>query len=129
MLGAGAQVFFKLAGTALGPAPTLQQMITCLPLIAGYVLYGFSTILLSFALRHDELSSMYPIISLTYVWVMFLSVWIFREALNPFKVVGVAVIMVGVAVLGLKESRKSPPAEPSTEVPAAELAPLTKGGQ
>lgn len=131
VLGAGAQVFFKLAGAALGPSPSPVQMLTCLPLIAGYILYGFSTILLSFALRHDELSSMYPIISLTYVWVMFLSVWVFREALNPFKVVGVAVIMLGVAVLGLKESHKSPPASPVSGIPptADELATLTKGGQ
>ena len=31
-------------------------MLLCLPLLAGYVLYGISTILLSFALRNDELS-------------------------------------------------------------------------
>lgn len=100
LLGAGAQVLFKLAGTALGPSPSTLAMIVCLPLIAGYILYGISTILLSFALRNDELSSMYPIISLTYVWVMFLSVWYFHESLNFYKVVGVAVIMGGVAVLG-----------------------------
>ncbi len=105
LLGAGAQVFFKLAGVALGPSPSPLQMVMCLPLIAGYMLYGVSTILLSFALRNDELSSMYPIISLTYVWVMFLSVWLFQEALNPFKVIGVAVIMSGVAVLGRPDAR------------------------
>ena len=76
-----------------------MQMVMCLPLIAGYFLYGISTILLSFALRNDELSSMYPIISLTYIWVLFLSVWLFAEALNPYKVVGVGVIMMGVAVM------------------------------
>ena len=91
---------------ALGPSPSPLQMLLSVPLIAGYVLYGISTILLSFALRNDELSSMYPIISLTYVWVMFLSVWFFHESLNPFKVLGVAVIMGGVAVLGLPDRRR-----------------------
>ena len=94
---------------ALGPSPAPVQMLMSLPLISGYVLYGVSTILLSFALRNDELSSMYPIISLTYVWVMFLSVWFFRESLNPFKVLGVAVIMGGVAVLGLPSRGRSLP--------------------
>ena len=112
LLGAGAQVFFKLAGMALGPTPTPMQMVTCLPLIVGYVLYGVSTILLSFALRNDELSSMYPIISLTYVWVMFLSIWFFAEVLNPFKVLGVAVIMAGVAVLGRPDKNKATLASP-----------------
>lgn len=106
LLGAGAQVLFKTAGMALGPSPSPLQMLLSVPLIAGYVLYGISTILLSFALRNDELSSMYPIISLTYVWVMFLSVWFFHESLNPFKVLGVAVIMGGVAVLGLPDRRR-----------------------
>ncbi len=107
LLGAGAQVLFKTAGMALGPSPAPIQMLTSLPLMAGYFLYGISTILLSFALRNDELSSMYPIISLTYVWVMLLSVWFFQESLNPFKVLGVAVIMGGVAVLGLPDRRRS----------------------
>lgn len=106
LLGAGAQVLFKVAGMALGPAPAPLAMIFCLPLIAGYLLYGLSTVLLSFALRNDELSSMYPIISLTYVWVMLLSVWYFHETLNAFKIAGVAVIMSGVAVLGLPDRRQ-----------------------
>lgn len=91
----------------LGPSPTALQMAMSLPLMAGYVLYGISTVLLSFALRNDELSSMYPIISLTYVWVMFLSMWFFNESLNPFKVLGIAVIMGGVAVLGLPDKPRS----------------------
>ena len=95
---------------ALGPSPSPIQMIFCLPLIAGYVLYGVSTVLLSFALRNDELSSMYPIISLTYVWVMFLSVWYFNESLNVYKVLGVAVIMSGVAVLGMPSGATPAPA-------------------
>ncbi len=125
LLGAGAQVFFKIAGMALGPSPSPVQMIFCLPLIAGYVLYGVSTILLSFALRNDELSSMYPIISLTYVWVMFLSVWFFHENLNPFKVIGVAVIMGGVAVLGLPDRRRGALPNPSLSSP---VPTLSKGG-
>ena len=107
LLGAGAQVLFKKAGMALGPSPRPLAMLQSLPLIAGYFLYGISTILLTFALRKDELSSMYPIISLTYVWVMILSVWFFAESLTPYKVIGVAIIMSGVGVLGLKDSRAS----------------------
>ena len=105
LLGAGAQVLFKMAGAMLGPSPSPLAMMLSVPLIAGYTLYGVSTILLSFALRNDELSSMYPVISLTYVWVMLLSVWYFHEALSAQKVLGVAVIMSGVAVLGFQDGR------------------------
>jgi drug/metabolite transporter (DMT)-like permease len=69
-------------------------------LFAGLSLYGVFTLLLIFALRDGELSVIYPIIALTYVWVAFLSVVLFHEALNPFKACGVIVIVLGVAILG-----------------------------
>jgi drug/metabolite transporter (DMT)-like permease len=53
------------------------------------------------ALRHGELSVLYPLISLSYVWVAILSVVVFGEAMNPFKILGIFVIMAGVAVMGM----------------------------
>ena len=81
--------------------PTLWQMATNIPLMAGYSLYGISTLLLILALRKAQLSVLYPIISLTYVWVTILSVMIFGDSMNIFKVTGLAVIIGGVSVLGL----------------------------
>jgi multidrug transporter EmrE-like cation transporter len=46
------------------------------------------------------LSILYPVIALTYVWVTALSVMIFDESMNAFKMLGVALIVCGVAVLG-----------------------------
>ena len=100
VLGAAAQVLMKMGGNALPQGASVFQMLTCLPLLAGLGVYGISTILLILALRNSELSLMYPIIALTYVWVMILSVVIFHETLNAPKVLGVLVIVAGVAVLG-----------------------------
>jgi drug/metabolite transporter (DMT)-like permease len=80
-------------------------MLTNLPLVEGYSLYGLMTLLFIYALRDEELSFVYPIISLTYVWVTGLSVWFFHEAVNGFKAAGVAAIVAGVFVLG-KDARK-----------------------
>ena len=41
------------------------------------------------------------IISLTYVWVTILSVIIFGESVNIYKLIGLSVMVCGVAVLGL----------------------------
>jgi len=90
----------KMGAQQLNGTTSLAAMATCLPLLAGLSLYGFSTILLILALRKAELSLMYPIIALTYVWVMILSVLIFGESLNAFKITGVLTIVAGVAVLG-----------------------------
>lgn len=80
--------------------PTLPALLTNYPLIAGYLLYAISAALLVLALRDGELSMLYPIIALTYVWVTLLSYLVLREPPNLWKNVGIATIVVGVAVLG-----------------------------
>lgn len=86
--------------------PTLIQLATNWPLLTGYCLYGISTLLLVLALRKAPLSILYPIISLTYVWVMILSVLIFKESMNVFKVTGLVIVVSGVAVLGMDGKKK-----------------------
>lgn len=75
-------------------------MITNPMLFTGYALYGLNTVMLAIALRESELSLLYPVIALTYVWVTILSVALLHETLNPFKAVGIAVIVLGVGILG-----------------------------
>lgn len=75
-------------------------MLTNPMLFTGYALYGFNTVLLAIALRDSELSLLYPVIALTYVWVSILSVFLLHESMNPFKLAGVATIVIGVGVLG-----------------------------
>ena len=82
LLGATAQVLIKKSGALLPSPPTLMQMATCVPLLMGYGLLGINTLLLSVALKNAELSVLYPIIALSYVWVMIASVVIFGETLN-----------------------------------------------
>jgi drug/metabolite transporter (DMT)-like permease len=69
-------------------------------LLAGLSLYGVSTLLLVLALRDSELSLVWPVIALTYVWVTLLSVIVFHERVVPIKLAGIAIIVAGVAVLG-----------------------------
>jgi multidrug transporter EmrE-like cation transporter len=78
----------------------LLALLTNVPLIAGYACYGVSLLLLTVALRGGELSALYPIIALTYVWVSILSAVIFHETFTPWKIAGLATIVLGVAVIG-----------------------------
>jgi undecaprenyl phosphate-alpha-L-ara4N flippase subunit ArnE len=79
---------------------TAIGILTTLPLFVGYSMYGVSMVLLVLALRHGELSALYPVIALTFVWVTILSVWVFHEHMNGAKLAGIALIVVGVAALG-----------------------------
>jgi multidrug transporter EmrE-like cation transporter len=85
--------------------PFVLALAMNLPLIAGYVLYGLNTVMLVMALRDGQLSVLYPIIALTYVWVTMLSKYFFHENVGVLKVCGIAVIVAGVAYLGRAGNR------------------------
>ena len=102
LFGAGAQILIKWGANGL-VSSSPWAMLSSPPLVAGYSLYAVSTLLLVLALRDGELSVLYPIISMTYVWVLMLSVLIFNESLNLFKILGISVIVFGVSFLGKKD--------------------------
>ena len=97
--GAAAQVLMKIGGSKLHGFEPMRILLNA-PLVAGYAFYGLNTVMLMMALRDGELSKLYPVIALTYVWVNVLSMFIFHEVLNPWKVSGILAIMLGVGVLG-----------------------------
>ena len=100
LLSSAAQVLLKFGTVQLKLHPSLLGLLTNFPLIAGMALYGIGAALMVLALRHGELSVLYPLISLSYVWVAILSVALLGEMMNPFKIGGILAIMAGVGVLG-----------------------------
>jgi multidrug transporter EmrE-like cation transporter len=102
ILGAAAQILMKTGANHLGD-PGVVGIVTNIPLMTGYTLYGISTVLLVLALKDGELSRLYPIIALTYVWVTALSRIVFHDNLNAYRVIGVGIIVAGVVVLGRAE--------------------------
>jgi len=107
IIGAAAQVLIKKGASALVGNPTMLEtalaMVLTPALFAGYSMYGISTILLVLALRHGQLSLLYPVFAMTYVWVTILSVVIFHESMNPYKLAGIVTIVAGIAVLGREQ--------------------------
>jgi multidrug transporter EmrE-like cation transporter len=118
LIGALAQILIKLGSAQLGAHVTLSQVarnpslffsfaisiISTPKLFLGYVLYGVMTFLMALALKGRELSRLYPIIALTYVWVTFLSLFVLPgEHLNAFRTAGIVFIVGGVSVLGLRK--------------------------
>ncbi len=119
LIGALAQILVKQGTAQLGAGHiTLGQVlrdpaqivsfsvgiISNLRLFIGYCLYGINTFLMALALKGRELSRLYPIIALTYVWVTVLSLFVLPdEHLNFFRSIGIAFIVGGVSILGLKK--------------------------
>ena len=102
ILGAAAQILMKNGAKELADLSrvTLVGLLTNLPLMSGFVLYGLSALLLVIALKDGELSLLYPVIALTYVWVAILSLVVIHEQINAWKWFGIALIVTGVAVIG-----------------------------
>jgi uncharacterized membrane protein len=118
LVGAAAQILMKDGTAQLGAGHvTLGEVvrqpglffafcvgiITNVWLFGGYVLYGVMTFLMALALKGRELSRLFPIIALTYVWVTILSVLLLGEHMNFFRSIGIAFIVCGVSILGLKQ--------------------------
>ena len=103
VLGAAAQILLKVGANQLVSTNPVKMLLN--PWVfCGYALYGMSTGLLILALRKGQLSVLYPVIALTYVWVTILSIAIFKESMNSYKVIGLSIVVAGVAVLG-RDSR------------------------
>ena len=103
LFGAVAQILLK-AGTPQqhgdGLADIVIAIFTNPQLFVGYTLYGVSALLMIAALKYGELSILYPVIAMTYVWVAILSVTIYGESVSLLRFSGLASIVLGVAVLG-----------------------------
>jgi len=70
-------------------------------LLLGVFLYGLSSIFFLIGLKFGELSVLYPITSLSYIWISLLSIKMLHEKMNFFKWLGIAAILVGVSLIGL----------------------------
>ena len=70
-------------------------------LLISLIFYGVSMILYLIALKYGELSTLYPIVATTYIWVSLLSQRFLGEKMNKFKWFGIAFIILGVLFLAL----------------------------
>ncbi|MEM4871234.1 MAG: EamA family transporter, partial [Thermofilaceae archaeon] len=69
--------------------------------IAGFALYALSTLAWLAALSRGELSELYPVISLNYALALIVGWLLFGESVTLAKVLGVALILLGVASIAL----------------------------
>jgi uncharacterized membrane protein len=84
---------------------SFAQLFTNYYLIIGCILYGVGAILLILALKHGELSVLYPFIALGFIWVAILSILIFKEHISFYNWIGMIGIVIGVSFIGYGSSR------------------------
>ena len=97
LLAAFGQLSLKIGSQNL--SKSVNGIIKNYMFLAGILLYGVSTVIGVIALRGSELTVLYPVASLNYVWVSLLSVKYLREKMNGYKWLGILLIITGVAVI------------------------------
>jgi drug/metabolite transporter (DMT)-like permease len=98
IIGSFGAVFLKSGSTRLREG---FWRILNLQLAAGVALFLLSSVFFILGIRRGELSVLYPMVSLGYVWTLLWSRLFFREAFTPQKFVGLGLILLGVFFVGL----------------------------
>ncbi len=70
-------------------------------LIGGLAIFLFSSVIFITALRAGELSVLYPLVAMGYIWVCLLSMVFLKEKMNWYKWAGIGLIIFGVALIGI----------------------------
>ena len=98
------QVLWKVGMNQIGQIDTIDigtifGMLVNYYVLAGIIMYALSTILWLIALSNKELSYAYPFVSLTYVFVLFFSFFIFKESVTITRVIGTLIIIFGLVFI------------------------------
>jgi multidrug transporter EmrE-like cation transporter len=71
------------------------------PLAAGVAAFLLSSVFFVAGVKNGQLSVLYPMASLGYVWTLIWSRLFFKEHLTRNKFIGVAMILTGIVFIGL----------------------------
>ena len=79
----------------------LRTLIFNWRLAAGVTMFLLSSFFFVLGVRNGELTILYPMVSLGYVWTLFWSRLFFKEPFTRYKLLGLALILAGIVVLNL----------------------------
>ena len=94
----------------------VRSFVTNWRLAAGVASYLVSSAFFVFGNKEGELSVLYPLVSLGYMWTLLWSRLFFGEKVTRFKLIGLGLILLGVSLIGIGSSRDNS----GGGVPAAE---------
>jgi len=96
-LTSSAQLLYKFGVQKL--SFNLISIITNWQIILGLAIYGVGAAIMIKALKYGNVSTLYPIIATSYIWVSLGSWFLFSELMNIWKWTGILTIFFGVVFL------------------------------
>lgn len=101
LIGSFGAVFLKLGAARINRSP-LSFLNS--RLLFGVGLFLGSSVFYAFGIRGGQLSVLYPMVSLGYIWTLIWSRIFFQEAFTREKFIGLGLILLGVFFVGLGNS-------------------------
>jgi drug/metabolite transporter (DMT)-like permease len=98
LIGSFGAVFLKLGAAHLNRG---FRYIVNWQLALGIALFLGSSVPFVMGIRHGELSVLYPMVSLGYVWTLFWSRLFFNEPITKGKLGALAMILAGIVCIGV----------------------------
>ncbi len=92
------QILFKLTANSLAETGSIFASKTLTVLFCALALYGLTTLLWIYVLQKGNLSRIYPIMALSFVFVPILSHFVLGEKFNTQYFLGVAVLIGGIVL-------------------------------
>jgi len=92
-----AQILFKFGME--GFEFSFFNLITNYFVLLGLLFYGLGSVSLILSFKEEDVSSVYPLIGMVYVWVLLASSYYFSELITYSKIAGLASIIVGVVFI------------------------------
>ena len=87
------------------PKETVLKVMKETKLWLGLALFGISSVFWLVVLSRVSLSIAYPLVGLSYIVVVFISRFFLHEHVPPIRWVGVCVIAMGIALIGISLRR------------------------
>ncbi|KHD38623.1 membrane protein [Clostridium acetobutylicum] len=79
----------------------MSAMHNMLYILIGFFFYGIGAVGMIIALKYGSFSVIHPMMSMGYVFTIIVSYILLRESVGFGKIIGVILIMFGVAFIGL----------------------------
>jgi len=99
VLASFASLFLKMGADNFSFHKNHKLFLKNMYIVVGFFLYGLSAVFGIISYKGGELSILYPITALGYIWTTILAVSILKEKLNRYKVLAIFFIILGVIII------------------------------
>ncbi|MGA2157159.1 MAG: EamA family transporter [Bryobacteraceae bacterium] len=97
VVGSFGAVFLKLGAVRLTGIMSLLNWRLAL----GVALYLASSVFYAFGIRHGQLSVLFPMVAVGYIWTLLWARLFFHERFTRSKLLGLGLVLGGVVLVGL----------------------------